>query len=280
MAQLKVLVADRVVEAHHLSDDTVVGRGPSANVLLPDESVSREHAVIRHRMGGWFIEDLGSANGIEVDGRTVRGAQLDEGTALQIGDIRLTFTLEDAPAPAQRRFALQTAGDFAPGAEWESLEDFAWRLPSDRDVVEAACEAINRLIEGGCLSPTEMLRFHLSAQEAVGNAMRHGNGNDASKGIDVRLMRGPRRILLRVRDEGPGFDFRAALHTAHEDDPVAVARARYAEGRCGGLGIMMMVRGCDCVEFGHGGAELTLVKCPGQVLHRATVAVKRRPASA
>ncbi|MHC5021011.1 MAG: FHA domain-containing protein [Planctomycetota bacterium] len=279
MAQVKVLVAERIVEAHPLSEDSTIGRSPASTVLIPDESVSREHAVIRHQMGAWFIEDLGSANGIEVDGRTVGGAQLQEGSVVRIGDVELTFTLEEAPAPAERIFEVRGAADLDEGAEWEGLEDFAWRVPSDRDTVDAVSAAVQRLLTDSCLSPTEELRFHLSAQEAIGNAMRHGNGGDPTKQLMIRMMRSAKRVLLRVTDEGPGFDFREALRSAREDDPVTVARARYAQGRCGGLGVMMMVRGCDVVEFSRGGAELTLMKCPGRVLERATVAVKR-PASA
>jgi anti-sigma regulatory factor (Ser/Thr protein kinase) len=279
MAQVKVLVADRVVETHPLSDHSVIGRCPSVTVLLPDESVSREHAVVRRQMGSWFIEDLDSSNGVEVDGRVVRGAQLEEGSVIRIGEVQLTFTLEAVPDPAERCFAITDAAEMVEGSEWDALEDFAWQLPSEREIEEAAGEAIQRLLTSTSLSPTEELRFHLSAQEAIGNAMRHGNDGDKSRGVLVRFMRSDKRALLRVTDAGSGFDFRESLRSAREDDPVTVARARYAEGRCGGLGIMMMVRGCDVVEFGRGGAELTLVKCPGSVLDRATVAFKR-PASA
>ena len=111
----------------------------------------------------------------------------------------------------------------------------------------------------------------MGAQEAIGNAYRHGNGKDASKTVIVRLIREENRVTLRVRDEGVGFDFREMLDLARSSDPVTVARDRYKQGRPGGLGIMMMVRGCDLVEFAHGGAELSLTKCPADVFQSKTV---------
>ena len=59
-----------------------IGRDPSSGVSLPDvPSVSRNHALLRHRGGNVTIEDLGSANGTYINDRPV-----DSLTLLQSGD--------------------------------------------------------------------------------------------------------------------------------------------------------------------------------------------------
>ena len=63
----------------------------------------------------------------------------------------------------------------------------------------------------------------------------------------------------------------AALTTARDGDPLQVARDRYRSGEPGGLGIMMMVRGCDVVEFSRGGSEVCLTKCPSDVFITQTI---------
>ena len=72
-------------------DETTVGRDTDSAVFLDDVTVSRKHAVLVERDGGFFIEDQGSLNGTFVNRKRVESAQLDEGDELQIGKYRLTF---------------------------------------------------------------------------------------------------------------------------------------------------------------------------------------------
>jgi FHA domain-containing protein len=41
----------------------VIGRGRHCDLVIDSAKVSREHAVIRREVDGWWIEDLGSSNG-------------------------------------------------------------------------------------------------------------------------------------------------------------------------------------------------------------------------
>src|ERR687890_125594 len=64
----------------------VVGRSRECDVVLGDSNVSRRHAEIRPGAGGqWTVSDLGSTNGVQVNGRRITGA-----TPLKAGD-RLVF---------------------------------------------------------------------------------------------------------------------------------------------------------------------------------------------
>jgi hypothetical protein len=69
----------------------VVGRSREADVVLSDSNVSRKHAEIRPGAGGqWTVSDLGSTNGVQVNGRRISGA-----TPLKAGD-RVVFGTVDA----------------------------------------------------------------------------------------------------------------------------------------------------------------------------------------
>jgi pSer/pThr/pTyr-binding forkhead associated (FHA) protein len=81
----------RAGEMFTLDGETTIGRSPDCGIFLDDVTVSRKHAVLREREGGFFIEDQGSLNGTFVNRKRVESAQLDDGDELQIGKYRLTF---------------------------------------------------------------------------------------------------------------------------------------------------------------------------------------------
>lgn len=70
-AHLTIRFADRPARSFSLNDGAgyVVGRGAGCEIPLDDSRVSRRHARIESRDGGWWLADLGSKNGVSVDGR-------------------------------------------------------------------------------------------------------------------------------------------------------------------------------------------------------------------
>ena len=72
----------------------VVGRSREADIVLQDPNVSRRHAELRRDDGGWQIVDLGSTNGIKVNGRRVDSQQLSAGDQITIGVTDLTYELD------------------------------------------------------------------------------------------------------------------------------------------------------------------------------------------
>jgi len=55
--------------------------------------------------------------------------------------------------------------------------------------------------------------LHLGLQEALVNAVRHGNGCDPAKSLRVRRIVTPRWVVWQVQDEGPGVAPHARAHT-------------------------------------------------------------------
>jgi hypothetical protein len=75
-------------------DHVLVGRSRECEVVISDPNVSRRHAEIRQLGEHWVIADLGSTNGIKVNGRRVDRAQLEPGDRITLGMTELTFELD------------------------------------------------------------------------------------------------------------------------------------------------------------------------------------------
>ncbi|MHC4956765.1 MAG: protein kinase domain-containing protein [Planctomycetota bacterium] len=79
----------------------VLGRGPTANVRLPDDYCSREHARFVQREDGLYVEDAGSRNGIFVNGeRVLMDQKLGDGDQVRLGRTDVTIQ-RSAAVPAQ-----------------------------------------------------------------------------------------------------------------------------------------------------------------------------------
>ena len=71
-----------------------VGRSRDCDVVIDDAGVSRRHADIRPGPHGWTVEDLGSTNGVLVNGEEVRGARaLEHGDRVELGSTEVVFEL-------------------------------------------------------------------------------------------------------------------------------------------------------------------------------------------
>ncbi len=70
---------------------TVIGRSRDCDITLDDANVSRRHAELRQENGGYWIVDLGSTNGVEVNGKRVRRAELEHDDEIVLGTTDITF---------------------------------------------------------------------------------------------------------------------------------------------------------------------------------------------
>jgi hypothetical protein len=73
----------------------VLGRSREADCVLNDPNVSRRHAELRRSPNGdWQVVDLGSTNGVKVNGRLVDRSRLSPGDDVTMGTTRFTFDIE------------------------------------------------------------------------------------------------------------------------------------------------------------------------------------------
>ena len=130
----------------------------------------------------------------------------------------------------------------------------AW-MPSEIKAISPLVDRLMRLIEGSrCVAGNEPA-VELALQEALSNAVVHGNGMDAHKLVQVRcqceLGKG---VSIVVTDQGQGFDPKAV------PDSLAVERLEEEHGR----GLHLMKLAMDEVSFGRGGSEVHMRKGPAR----------------
>lgn len=78
---------------------TVIGRGADADIFVDDPGVSRRHLEIKVTPEAVVATDLGSTNGVYVEGHKVPAATLLDGNTLTIGRTRILFWSGDEPDP-------------------------------------------------------------------------------------------------------------------------------------------------------------------------------------
>jgi hypothetical protein len=79
------------------SGGATLGRSREADIVLDDANVSRKHAEVRPSGGSWIVRDLGSTNGVKVNGRRLdpsRPQSIKPGDVIELGTSRATFELE------------------------------------------------------------------------------------------------------------------------------------------------------------------------------------------
>ena len=74
------------------SQGAVLGRSREADIRLDDPNVSRRHAEVRAEDGALWVVDLGSTNGIEVNGKRVKRAKLTDGDTITLGSTEVAFS--------------------------------------------------------------------------------------------------------------------------------------------------------------------------------------------
>lgn len=70
----------------------VIGRGSSADLQINDPGISREHARFRVDGDRLSVQDLGSTNGILIDGNPAQSASLYDGSTVRMGNTTLTVS--------------------------------------------------------------------------------------------------------------------------------------------------------------------------------------------
>ena len=132
------------------------------------------------------------------------------------------------------------------------LEIEAW-IPSDVKAISPLVDRLMRLIEGSrCVTGNEPA-VELALQEALSNAVVHGNRLDAQKLVQVccrfELEKG---LSIIVKDRGLGFDPSAV------PDPFAPEKLKSENGR----GIHLMKLAMDEVSFEQEGTKVCMRKGP------------------
>lgn len=112
--------------------EAVIGRSPDCDFTINDQNASRRHCLIKRTWHGFSAQDLGSKNGVLLNGKRIEGAaSLKDGDEIQVGGIKLAFI--DPPS----RLLEQMGGDGRETADISARQDAE---PQDEVEPEAPME--------------------------------------------------------------------------------------------------------------------------------------------
>jgi serine/threonine-protein kinase RsbW len=170
---------------------------------------------------------------------------------------------ENLPQPFEFRQLLDYAdSEIIRAAEEELIFDqqVNMHLPTDEASIEKVIELVHKLLEISGITEEGQVSLSAAFREAVVNAAQHGNKYKREKKIEVQYLLDREKITMVVHDQGNGFNHEQYVKSGSSKDAITAARERHAQGRMGGLGIMLMLRCTDRLEYNQSGNQITLTK--------------------
>ncbi len=138
-------------------------------------------------------------------------------------------------------------------------ESIIWKYTDS--ICSRAEDAINlirdlvRRLEQHHWNRRDVFGIHMAMEEAMMNAIKHGNSSDCSKKIHVEIVVSDRKFYSKITDDGSGFD------PDEIPDPTTEENLERASGR----GIMLIKQFVDEVRFSDQGNSIELIKCKSNV---------------
>ncbi len=126
-------------------------------------------------------------------------------------------------------------------------------IPSQPQAGTDLLEELIRQLENRNWLAHDLFGIRLAAEEALVNAIRHGNQSDEAKRVHISFKIGEDRLRLEIRDEGPGFD-PSDVPDPTDDDNLEVPSGR---------GIMLMRNFMSFVEYNASGNCVVMEKVRG-----------------
>jgi len=124
-------------------------------------------------------------------------------------------------------------------------------IPSDLTYVIGINYHISNLLKEFGFPPQDTrVNIPLACDEAISNAILHGNRSHADRKVSIQIYVSPNRFRMRVRDEGDGFDVATVADPTRGE---ALLRSR-------GRGVYLMRHIMDSVEYREGGRVVELEK--------------------
>ena len=139
----------------------------------------------------------------------------------------------------------------------DSASTDGWRcdldLPSERGASRLVMDELLGQLGAHGWSEAEIFGVHLAAEEAITNAIVHGNKLDPAKRVRVACEVSPERVWIEIHDQGEGFN------PAAVPDCTAADRLEVSSGR----GVMLMKSFMTRIEYNARGNSVLLEKRRG-----------------
>ena len=114
-------------------------------------------------------------------------------------------------------------------------------------------ETILATLDADTYTSEDRFALELVLDEAITNAVKHGNGNDPDKTVTIKYTTTPQQFEIEITDQGPGFDYNEL------PDPTCEENLIKASGR----GVLLMNAYMDSVNFNESGNSVQMTKLAG-----------------
>lgn len=95
-ARLVLLNSDEAGREYPVETERVtLGRGPGVDLAFDDAAMSRQHAALVFENGAFRLSDLGSTNGLEVNGRQIDEREVGHGDRFSLGALDFQLVVEE-----------------------------------------------------------------------------------------------------------------------------------------------------------------------------------------
>lgn len=131
-----------------------------------------------------------------------------------------------------------------------SDEHFEWVIPSTYESGQAVVERIVSSVERAGLSGRDLFGVRLALDEAVTNAIKHGNRESPSKSVRIDFRVNPTAIRIEIEDQGEGF------RPEQVPDPTTAENLERPNGR----GLMLMREFMSRIQYSEKGNRVILEK--------------------
>lgn len=135
----------------------------------------------------------------------------------------------------------------SPHWNWLSEQSIA----SDLTITSEIIEPLLTRLQGEQWPDRDVFGVHLAIEEALVNAIKHGNQGDLAKAVHVAFRLNDQCVQVEIADEGPGFN------PAAVPDPTTADHVDMPNGR----GIMLMRSFMTQVDYNERGNRVVMEKC-------------------
>lgn len=126
----------------------------------------------------------------------------------------------------------------------------SWELPSTAPAIQKACRELLEQASLYGFSEDDVFGIHLSLEEALVNAFKHGNKSNPEKKVFVECLITPEKFDISITDEGEGFS------PEQLPDP----RCNDNLYKCSGRGVLLINAYMDEVEYNQRGNSVHMIK--------------------
>lgn len=190
---------------------------------------------------------------------TARAAHQDRVKGLAVGAneyVTKPFTVEQLNAAIDRALAWRDELGQS-GARGE----IHFELRSDARALEELNDMLASLFLFTGLPESSVRQLTTAIREMGMNAIEWGHRKQIDRLVNVTYRIEPDKVVIKIKDTGPGFNPRELPHAADPDDPAKHMEVRDALGlRAGGFGILMTKGLVDELKYNETGNEVRLVK--------------------